>query len=658
MRIGRRKTSADGADKLWPLLVVLLLAVLAPTGCVLWFMATAMRNERWAVRQRLSETYHEDLVAASKRLADHLDQRIRAIVRRDRETPSRTFARLVRSGAVDSAVIYDDAGEVAYPIQHIPDPSPADPSESWLRAAELEQDDLPAEAAKAYAAVATRANNVHVRARALQAQVRCLIKAGSEAEALAVLTGPLANFGLRDAHDSRGGLITPSAALLAAQLMDAQDPRLRQIADALAQQLNDYDDLPMLSSQRRFLMRELLATAAPDAKFDTLDAEALAGEYLQAYPPLTVKPGLTKAPTAGLWRLASEDGKIVALLRRDRLVAAAAAGAKLDDSPARTAMRLAAPDAEDDGKAFISIPAALQAPGWRLELRLLGDNPFAAAADKQRMAHLWTGVLTISGLVILALVAWRRLSRQVKLTRLKNDLIATVTHELKTPLASMRAMVDTLRAGRCSGRAKELEYFGLIARENERLTRLIDNFLTFSRMERNKQAFESDELAVEEIIAEAVDSVAEIFDRPGCRLETDIAAGLPHVIGDRDALITVVLNLLANAHKYSGDEKYVVVRAFATDSEVCLAVSDNGIGLTRHAARRVFEKFYQVDQRISRTVGGCGLGLSIVKFVVDAHGGSVSVESAPNKGSTFTVRLPALDEALNGSGEAGGRAHG
>ena len=393
MRIGRRKTGAGGKDRLWPLLVVLLLAVLAPTGCVLWFMATAMRNERWAVRQRLSETYHEDLVAASERLEDHLDKRIGALARRNGETPSRVFARLVRSGAVDSAVIYDDAGEVAYPIEQIPDPSPADASENWLRAAELEEDGLPAEAAKAYAAIAARADDLHIRARALQAQVRCLIKAGSEAEALAVLTEPLASFGLRDARDSRGGLITPSAALLAAQLMDAQDPRLRQTADALAQQLNDYDDLPMLSSQRRFLMRELLATVAPDARFDTLDGETLAAEYLQAYPPLRVKLGLSKAPAAGLWRLASEDGKIVALLRHDQLVGDATAAAKLDDPPARTAMRLAAPDAEDDGKAFISTPAAAQAPGWRLELRLLGDNPFAAAADKRMMVQRAGGVL-------------------------------------------------------------------------------------------------------------------------------------------------------------------------------------------------------------------------------------------------------------------------
>ena len=103
----------------------------------------------------------------------------------------------------------------------------------------------------------------------------------------------------------------------------------------------------------------------------------------------------------------------------------------------------------------------------------------------------------------------------------------------------------------------------------------------------------------------------------------------------------MLLNLLANAHKYSGEHKHVTMRAYANDAELCIEVADNGIGLSRRAMRNVFDRFYQVDQRVSRSVGGCGLGLSIVKFVVDAHGGSVHVASKPGEGSTFTVRLPA-----------------
>ena len=101
------------------------------------------------------------------------------------------------------------------------------------------------------------------------------------------------------------------------------------------------------------------------------------------------------------------------------------------------------------------------------------------------------------------------------------------------------------------------------------------------------------------------------------------------------------VNLLDNAWKYTGDEKLVGLRAFAEDDGVCIKVSDNGIGLSRRSVQRIFDRFYQVDQTLSRQAGGCGLGLSIVKFIIDAHGGEVSVQSQPGQGSTFRMKLPA-----------------
>jgi signal transduction histidine kinase len=145
----------------------------------------------------------------------------------------------------------------------------------------------------------------------------------------------------------------------------------------------------------------------------------------------------------------------------------------------------------------------------------------------------------------------------------------------------------------------------------------------------------------------AVESVGERFASPEARLEVDLPAGLPPVPADRDALVTVILNLLDNAWKYSGDHKAVLVRAYAADGSVFVEVSDNGVGMSRRVVRRIFDKFYQVDQRLSRKAGGCGLGLSIVKFILDAHGGSIDVKSQPGKGSTFTVRLPV---AVGGAG--------
>ena len=236
------------------------------------------------------------------------------------------------------------------------------------------------------------------------------------------------------------------------------------------------------------------------------------------------------------------------------------------------------------------------------------------------------------------------MSRQVKLNRLKNDFIATVTHELKTPLASMRVLVDTLLEGHYRDQQQVTEYLQLISRENGRLSRLIDNFLTFSRMERNKQAFRIRRTRPEAIAQTAAEAVKTKFDQASCHFETEISDGLPEVMADADAMVTVLVNLLDNACKYSHEDRRITLRITGENGAVCFAVSDNGVGIPRRAAKRIFKRFYQVDRSLARRAEGCGLGLSIAKFIVDAHGGSIDVESKPGQGSTFSVKLPAQEK--------------
>ena len=139
----------------------------------------------------------------------------------------------------------------------------------------------------------------------------------------------------------------------------------------------------------------------------------------------------------------------------------------------------------------------------------------------------------------------------------------------------------------------------------------------------------------------AAEVVKTKFSKGRCRFEINICEDLPDVLADRDAMVTVLVNLLDNAYKYSYDDKQIGLRVFTEDGQVCFCVSDNGTGMSRRSARKIFNRFYQADRSLSRHTEGCGLGLSIAKFIVDAHKGSISVESKPGKGSTFTVRLPA-----------------
>jgi signal transduction histidine kinase len=279
-------------------------------------------------------------------------------------------------------------------------------------------------------------------------------------------------------------------------------------------------------------------------------------------------------------------------------------------------------------------------PGWRLALSLNDQRIFESAADQRIAAYVWIGLLVVAVVIVLAALALRLVRRQMALTQLRNDLVANVTHELKTPLASMRLLVDTLLNSQPLHEPTAREYLQLIAQENLRLSRLIDNFLTFSRMERNKYAFGFKEVPATAIIEGAITAMRERFNAPGCQFETHIAPDLPSVVADSDALVTAVVNLLDNAYKYSGDEKQITLSASAEDGSVFFAVKDNGIGLSPRDTKRIFKRFFQVDQRLSRSSGGCGLGLSIVKFIVTAHHGSVRVESQPGLGSTFTISLP------------------
>jgi signal transduction histidine kinase len=159
-------------------------------------------------------------------------------------------------------------------------------------------------------------------------------------------------------------------------------------------------------------------------------------------------------------------------------------------------------------------------------------------------------------------------------------------------------------------------------------------------MERNKQVFDFQPTRPQEIVTAAVDAMQAKFSSENCHFNSTVAENLPAVSADRDGIVTVLVNLLDNAYKYTNSEKKIELSVYEENSSVCFKVTDNGIGLGPRAQRKIFNRFYQVDSRLSRRAEGCGLGLSIVKFIVNAHKGSIEVVSSPGKGSVFTVKLP------------------
>ena len=287
--------------------------------------------------------------------------------------------------------------------------------------------------------------------------------------------------------------------------------------------------------------------------------------------------------------------------------------------------------------------AQAAAPGMRgatLQLHLSGPQVIDESIAEQRHILFWTGSLTALAVLLIAGVATLTVSRQLALHELKNTSVATVAHELRTPLASMRLLIDTLREGRVRDEKQTREYLDLIASENERLSKLAENFLTFSRYDRGELSLNLTKIAPRAIAELAVSTLRPRLDEATFTVEAP--ENLPQIHADRDALAQVLTNLLDNALKYTGEEKRIALRISAVADGVVFAVEDNGIGLTPDQRQEIFRPFYQADQKLSRTREGCGLGLAIVNRIVKAHRGEITVASEPGKGSVFRVKIPTV----------------
>jgi hypothetical protein len=361
----------------WLMLLFVLMGVLLPTGCVLWFMNDAARSQADAARRSVVEAYRGQLRLVRDQVDSLWRSRAAALKLKRAAWTSADFPRTMAAAGADSVILLGPKGTVEYPTPlAAPSVHPATTRPDWQAALGMEWRGLFAESAAAYEKLADSERDPRLAALAAQAQIRCFARGGAKGAALAAI-------------------------------------------------------------RRRF-----------------------GGAGSQPAPHTDLNEAIAAGPML---------------------------------------------------------------PGWRIAFSLLDTKPFDEAARGRMVSYLWAGYLVVAAMAVTGFLVGRSLRRQWRLARLKTDLVATVSHELKTPLASMRLLVDSLLEDEKLDPEKTRDYLDLISGENQRLSRLIENFLTFSRIERNRQRFEFGETRPEDVVRTAVHAMRERLQPPACRLDVDIA---------------------------------------------------------------------------------------------------------------------------------------
>lgn len=274
-----------------------------------------------------------------------------------------------------------------------------------------------------------------------------------------------------------------------------------------------------------------------------------------------------------------------------------------------------------------------------LNVQVAPGSPDTEGLVLQRAFYSAALAVVLAVTFVGAWLLWRDVRREVQIAELRSQFVASVSHELKTPLTSIRMFADTLREERVTG-ATRGEYLDTIVGESERLTRLLDNVLHFSKIERGVATYHLEPVSLRDIVRVAARAMAFPLAQHGFSLRVTIDESVPDTRADADALQQAILNLLNNAMKYSGTARDIDLSLSRVGDEVVVSVRDAGVGIPANEHARLFDQFYRVRAPENEHVPGAGLGLTLVAHIAQAHDGRVTVESAPGLGSTFAIYLP------------------
>ncbi|MEO0605966.1 MAG: HAMP domain-containing sensor histidine kinase, partial [Myxococcota bacterium] len=281
-------------------------------------------------------------------------------------------------------------------------------------------------------------------------------------------------------------------------------------------------------------------------------------------------------------------------------------------------------------------------PQLQYSVAVVPTDPEALASARSRRRSIRAAVILMAVLVSLVGVVWvaRMLALEVEAARQRAEFAANVSHELRSPITQIRLKGEALQLGLVDEGHDMQDHFDAIVRESERLTRLVDNVLDFASIERGAKRYRLREDDVLACVQKSIEASRPIFAQQNLPLHVDLPERLPPLFIDREAIAQVLDNLLSNAAKYGAPGPYAEVKVQPTDDFVEIVVSDRGLGIHAKDLPFVFDDFFRSQDPDVRRRKGTGIGLAIVRYIVEAHGGTIDVQSTPGEGATFIVRLP------------------
>ena len=316
-----------------------------------------------------------------------------------------------------------------------------------------------------------------------------------------------------------------------------------------------------------------------------------------------------------------------------------------------------------DGEIIHINPAAKNMLNIKDESKIRFDDFFASLGADISLGHflyldMYNTVektIDYNGMILTAMIApfrseknktggvvavWQDVTKSHKLEEMRREFVANVSHELKTPLTTVKSYTETLIDDDLHDKNMGIKFLNIILGEIDRMNRIVSDLLLLSRIDYNRTDWQKEPFSLDELLKNVVEKLSLDAKKRGHSLTYKASSILPMFEGDRDRIEQVVTNVISNAIKYTPNGETIHVYAGFVLNEIYIRVKDNGIGIPENDLKRIFERFYRVDKARSRAFGGTGLGLSIAKEIVEAHGGTISIESKVGTGTTVLIRFP------------------